>query len=95
MGKAATRRPRSSCALGGTRIPNLLIRSQMLYPIELRAQIGLGSVGEALRVLESKVPRGAVHGALHNDAVGYCDDQAAQAQAQGPQPPDWSYKYFA
>ena len=28
-----------SCgALGGTRTPNLLIRSQMLYPIELRAQ---------------------------------------------------------
>ncbi len=26
------------CALGGTRIPNLLIRSQMLCPIELRAQ---------------------------------------------------------
>ena len=25
-------------ALGGTRIPNLLIRSQMLCPIELRAQ---------------------------------------------------------
>ena len=25
-------------ALGGTRTPNLLIRSQMLYPIELRAQ---------------------------------------------------------
>jgi hypothetical protein len=25
-------------APGGTRIPNLLIRSQMLYPIELRAQ---------------------------------------------------------
>ena len=30
-----------SCgALGGTRTPNLLIRSQMLYPIELRAQGG-------------------------------------------------------
>jgi hypothetical protein len=27
-----------SSALGGTRTPNLLIRSQMLYPIELRAQ---------------------------------------------------------
>ena len=27
----------SVSALGGTRIPNLLIRSQMLYPIELRA----------------------------------------------------------
>ena len=27
-------------ALGGTRTPNLLIRSQMLYPIELRAQGG-------------------------------------------------------
>ena len=27
-------------ALGGTRTPNLLIRSQMLYPIELRAQHG-------------------------------------------------------
>ena len=26
-------------ALGGTRIPNLLIRSQMLYPIELRARL--------------------------------------------------------
>ncbi len=25
-------------APGGTRIPNLLIRSQMLYPIELQAQ---------------------------------------------------------
>ena len=25
-------------ALGGTRTPNLLIRSQMLYPIELGAQ---------------------------------------------------------
>src|SRR5438067_4400743 len=32
---------RQSCtahAPGGTRIPNLLIRSQMLYPIELRAR---------------------------------------------------------
>ena len=29
-------------ALGGTRTPNLLIRSQMLYPIELRAPIGKG-----------------------------------------------------
>jgi hypothetical protein len=28
----------SKNALGGTRTPNLLIRSQMLYPIELRAQ---------------------------------------------------------
>ena len=28
----------SLSALGGTRTPNLLIRSQMLYPIELRAQ---------------------------------------------------------
>jgi hypothetical protein len=27
-------------ALGGTRTPNLLIRSQMLYPIELQALIG-------------------------------------------------------
>jgi hypothetical protein len=27
-------------ALGGTRTPNLLIRSQMLYPIELRALVG-------------------------------------------------------
>ena len=26
-----------SSALGGTRTPNLLIRNQMLYPIELRA----------------------------------------------------------
>jgi hypothetical protein len=38
-------------ALGGTRTPNLLIRSQMLYPIELRAQrqhrtarFGLGEI---------------------------------------------------
>ena len=29
-------------ALGGTRIPNLLIRSQMLCPIELRAQSETG-----------------------------------------------------
>ena len=29
-------------ALGGTRTPNLLIRSQMLYPIELRAQVEPG-----------------------------------------------------
>ena len=28
------------CALGGTRTPNLLIRNQMLYPIELQAQVG-------------------------------------------------------
>ncbi len=27
-------------ALGGNRTPNLLIRSQMLYPIELRALVG-------------------------------------------------------
>jgi len=34
-----TRRPltRDRRALGGTRTPNLLIRSQMLYPIELQA----------------------------------------------------------
>jgi hypothetical protein len=32
-------------ALGGTRTPNLLIRSQMLYPIELRAQY-VSSVGQ-------------------------------------------------
>ena len=32
-------------ALGGTRTPNLLIRSQMLSPIELRAQ-GQGSLGK-------------------------------------------------
>ena len=43
-------------ALGGTRIPNLLIRSQMLYPIELRAQNGLGSVGESIAVSEVKCP---------------------------------------
>jgi hypothetical protein len=29
----------ASCALGGTRTPNLLIRSQMLSPIELRAPV--------------------------------------------------------
>jgi hypothetical protein len=29
-------------ALGGTRNPNLLIRSQMLYPIELRARVAAG-----------------------------------------------------
>ena len=29
----------SQCAPGGIRTPNLLIRSQMLYPIELEVQI--------------------------------------------------------
>jgi hypothetical protein len=33
-------------APGGTRTPNLLIRSQMLYPIELRALIQLCSCSE-------------------------------------------------
>ena len=35
---ANTAMTRDFSALGGTRTPNLLIRSQMLYPIELRAQ---------------------------------------------------------
>ena len=39
---------------GGTRTPNLLIRSQTLYPIELRAQ-GLSSItrDSAIRTLDS------------------------------------------
>jgi hypothetical protein len=39
---ASVRRPVTwdFSALGGTRTPNLLIRSQMLYPIELRALVG-------------------------------------------------------
>ena len=35
----------SSSALGGTRNPNLLIRSQMLYPIELRALDSVPDLG--------------------------------------------------
>src|SRR5689334_16459554 len=39
------------CALGGTRTPNLLIRSQMLYPIELRARgLGRTTLGDRLRL---------------------------------------------
>src|SRR5688572_18024231 len=41
-------------ALGGTRIPNLLIRSQMLYPIELRAQRGTRSVGDSFPAPSNK-----------------------------------------
>ena len=36
------------CALGGIRIPNLLIRSQMLYPIELRARAKFAMNGSSL-----------------------------------------------
>ena len=48
-----------SCgALGGTRTPNLLIRSQMLYPIELRAQQGDSTArldrGEIRRLVPSR-----------------------------------------
>ena len=85
-------------ALGGTRIPNLLIRSQMLYPIELRAQSGLGSVGEAPGTLEVKSPVELSTGLLSpllqflwNREAGY----AAQRQPQGPHPPDWLYNQAA
>jgi hypothetical protein len=30
--------PQSKCVPGGIRTPNLLIRSQMLYPVELQTQ---------------------------------------------------------
>ena len=40
LGRSLTYKSKVCRALGGTRTPNLLIRSQMLYPIELRAQQG-------------------------------------------------------
>jgi hypothetical protein len=41
----ATERELSNGAPEKIRTPNLLIRSQMLYPIELRARIGAGLAG--------------------------------------------------
>ena len=68
----------------------------MLYPIELRAQIGLGSVGEAPRVLEVKSPMELstgldTNGSVVNGGTSY----AAQRHAQGPHPPDWLYNQAA
>jgi hypothetical protein len=68
----------------------------MLYPIELRAQIGLGSVGEALRVQKAKSPVELSTELFTDDSVVNCDvSYAAQRQAQGPHPPDWLYNQLA
>src|SRR3954463_5491162 len=49
-GYATPRRQTSTAhAPGGTRIPNLLIRSQMLYPIELRARSNTTAVSSLYR----------------------------------------------
>ena len=62
--------PRDHGAPGGTRIPNLLIRSQMLYPIELQApekicfssqrRICLGC-GDTSAVITAKLAPARVH----------------------------------
>jgi hypothetical protein len=35
---------KSCCALGGTRTPNLLIRSQMLYPLSYKRWVPCGNL---------------------------------------------------
>jgi hypothetical protein len=40
-------------ALGGTRTPNLLIRSQMLYPIELQAPVDVLAIGTGPRATDA------------------------------------------
>ncbi|MEN9343010.1 MAG: hypothetical protein RIR24_597 [Actinomycetota bacterium] len=50
-----TRSYRVFCALGGTRTPNLLIRSQMLYPLSYKRRVNLDS-----SLLENQASRGAL-----------------------------------